>query len=1325
MASAQAIAGPAARAETDDQVKLGNIMARGSIADVMHDFSDLSISKSAFKKGKELRQNIFDGLPDFNEKNSLLNANEGDAILTNFLLSEPDFMRSIIESVNDTDLDPAVDFNFVANTAFSQLPENNIQGFVFDQNKDVDGYYNKLQELVDKKFTSINRNGDGNGKSFKLTTKTGHEYTVRQAVIKNKKVNNLLKKNTYGYFDPQPILNALEISDNSAFIVDFAAISLPDFLTQSPSADLTGENNKKLYFITNPATENDAAGKTSATTPVYRNILGNEEYEAQFNNGVEIYSLVQAETDNKVTNYNWLLDGGDSATNEFFTAYNFALSDLIEVKDGKIIKFKTDLTISDPRYPLLKPQFIPDSGNFGKISSVVANILKKIKNIFKKAEKEDNFFLNSKLQHKRSGDWLQLLSCMTAKNMKYKYPKCKLDGYSDKSFDQQFSDVYFVTHDVVPFAIALSLGIDTIFTHSDTAAYYVFKTGAGETKEQKDAKLLEKAISIKGNPIVQIDNSIITDYNLSRSTILNTYIRDINQILNNISTTTQIKIDDDKVFKGNFTNLFLKLNEYALFISRYSVINSNIEDERLYTELNEYPSITIENATIFLQKISSYNNKKKNIDAILKNMPSQIDTKKESKEVNAFVKLIKDFKLSNSLIKLARGDIKEEMTPAQKEVVYRNKLLIDIIVWDDIFDSLSTDIKNEINKAFVQLYKNLFDIPFESLTEADLKSKFDIKGRNKLEDYMKFKTIMEKLRDEILIKFSIKTSLVSSAIEMEIEQPLASVAAPPVTLQAQAVASPAVASQAESLQAASLQASPLASPLALQASPAERRRRLSIIEEDEAAVGPPPAIILSPITTNDVENIVDNIKLFDNEIINDYIGELTEFKGGVKSSTQKRKMKQDPLATPLHKEGRIGKLSYNTGTDNLVFPRNELETPIGQIVPEGQRRSLFFRFPTPPPTPIISSQSSFSRPFFSSRVRLTIHDFKLFKTEKINKNLTNKTYSLLNRILTKDYKVSDIASLQNHTDCFHPLLPIFMLVEALHQSFKTVMFDYNNEINIYPHEEVDNRKEILRKYIDNFQFHIDCYNFLYQLCTSYKNYFSETSETLSSEGSMEEGEEEGEEGEEEAAGYIKISNESISSGSVENIAQKRKRGNSSSSSSSSIQPAKKKIIFNNDHIKYKIGLGLRSLFFTSPEKFMEVMGEKYIDFKDIMLFIYQLKNYISGYIDYNYEAAAEESDEFEKYISKFIIGYEENDKIDYTNISKNIDNLLHLLRDTINYDRNPSSTAGGKRNKKYTKKYNTTVFKKTRRHKNNKRVTSNKSKKKSHRFHKKKYTIRY
>ena len=50
--------------------------------------------------------------------------------------------------------------------------------------------------------------------------------------------------------------------------------------------------------------------------------------------------------------------------------------------------------------------------------------------------------MNSKFQHKRSGDWLQVLSCLNLKenNFKspnFKYPISKIDKYNNKSFPLQ------------------------------------------------------------------------------------------------------------------------------------------------------------------------------------------------------------------------------------------------------------------------------------------------------------------------------------------------------------------------------------------------------------------------------------------------------------------------------------------------------------------------------------------------------------------------------------------------------------------------------------------------------------------------------------------------------------------------------------------------------------------------------------------------------------------------------------------------------------------------------------------------------------------------
>jgi hypothetical protein len=109
MASAQAIAGPFARAETDEEKKLGNIMAKGSIADVMHDFSDLKISKSTIKSELDLRNNLLEGLPNFNDRQEFIQGSNYDE----FLLTEPKFLQSIMKNINDIPIPDDFDFNFL------------------------------------------------------------------------------------------------------------------------------------------------------------------------------------------------------------------------------------------------------------------------------------------------------------------------------------------------------------------------------------------------------------------------------------------------------------------------------------------------------------------------------------------------------------------------------------------------------------------------------------------------------------------------------------------------------------------------------------------------------------------------------------------------------------------------------------------------------------------------------------------------------------------------------------------------------------------------------------------------------------------------------------------------------------------------------------------------------------------------------------------------------------------------------------------------------------------------------------------------------------
>ena len=70
----------------------------------------------------------------------------------------------------------------------------------------------------------------------------------------------------------------------------------------------------------------------------------------------------------------------------------------------------------------------------------------------------------------------------------------------------------------------------------------------------------------------------------------------------------------------------------------------------------------------------------------------------------------------------------------------------------------------------------------------------------------------------------------------------------------------------------------------------------------------------------------------------------------------------------------------------------------------------------------------------------------------------NQTYSLLNNILTADYPRKSEISLQNHLYCFHPLLPVFMMVEALYKMYNEIKEEYYNQ-----QKELDNNSDIYDK----------------------------------------------------------------------------------------------------------------------------------------------------------------------------------------------------------------------------------------------------------------------
>src|SRR6056300_587652 len=282
----------------------------GSFADLLHDFSEI-VPKGLLSDNENLRKEIYDALPN---KNNPFNNDD------KLLMSEEQFLNEILPDIGN---------NFVLNTNTVESMRDqgiSIGGFKLGKDKTNTGYYQTLQSIIDLAISNISQTintrvePDPTYKIPVITTKTfnNHEYQIKSRVLINKK-NNLLGTiigNKYEYNDPNTILDQLGIEDKSAFVVDFASVSLSDFLTSNSTTNVPPvEVLKNLFFITNPETENDAAGKMIPTSSFYLKSYGNK---------IQMHSLLQsASVSNDTLYYHWVDDPSNinSEYQQFFTKY--------------------------------------------------------------------------------------------------------------------------------------------------------------------------------------------------------------------------------------------------------------------------------------------------------------------------------------------------------------------------------------------------------------------------------------------------------------------------------------------------------------------------------------------------------------------------------------------------------------------------------------------------------------------------------------------------------------------------------------------------------------------------------------------------------------------------------------------------------------------------------------------------------------------------------------------------------------------------------------------------------------------------------------------
>jgi len=231
-----------------------------------------------------------------------------------------------------------------------------------------------------------------------------------------------------------------------AMVVDF---NQSGFLERLTRGDRT--KNLTFYYLYNSEVENDPASKTPSTDPVFTSKKGIIlKYLEQTGTQPTVYNGIP-----KDTPYN----NDMHALEKFFSTHTLTLSPIQkQLMFGKGKKTSVTLTVTNANGT--RVHHVPDAKKSNSIKSLLTEFLRKI--LQRRLDTpETRFGANVSWTQKRSGDWLQVLSCLDAHNRQYTSALPQVP-------------VFFVTHDRVAMAYSLLMGVNTIFIKGAEKEIIVF-----------------------------------------------------------------------------------------------------------------------------------------------------------------------------------------------------------------------------------------------------------------------------------------------------------------------------------------------------------------------------------------------------------------------------------------------------------------------------------------------------------------------------------------------------------------------------------------------------------------------------------------------------------------------------------------------------------------------------------------------------------------------------------------------------------------------------------------------------------------------------------
>jgi len=424
---------------------------------------------------------------------------------------------------------------------------------------------------------SIANPGYESGKNSQHTIETinGYNYTVNYTDVKPR-----VKGNEGTNITGPQFFENLDITDNNiAIVVDAASIKLTEILS---TGTFTTGTRRNVYYIYGPEVVNDPATKKHPEDLIENN-----------SNGVKFVPCISTNPQSFVYDYNFTTYPSENTIylEQFFTKYNFALSEIIPASKGRSISYTTNLTISDKENgkninPIIDSKsknditfltkFISDAWSF--LSNRKANTPEKSNN---------QFLLSSGYQQKRSGDWLQVLLCSSLRD---KSRGIKLyPGTTPSNLIKEVERVFFVTHDQIALAFALLNGIDCIFTHHNGKHHFhsafVYKLNDPVT-ELRNKSILVTSIKSGENKIkittlfnkvkTEIDTYMTNVFDANVITVVNNLNTTLDEITGKLpNTASQFDVN---IFNENVKNIFTKALIIVFYISQFPNL-SDLQDE--------------------------------------------------------------------------------------------------------------------------------------------------------------------------------------------------------------------------------------------------------------------------------------------------------------------------------------------------------------------------------------------------------------------------------------------------------------------------------------------------------------------------------------------------------------------------------------------------------------------------------------------------------------------------------------------------------------------------------------------------------------------------